>query len=86
MRVADVLVRIAIIGFPRLRQEYHGLEPDRDPFLLWVAQEAIPEGGHTCDLRHCPDTNCTMHFSNSLSDTDAKDPRFCIACRNRCDR
>ena len=80
---ADVPARIAVIGLPRLRQEYYGLEPDRDLFLLRAAKEAIHETGHTRGLGHCPDPRCIMHFSNSLRDTDAKEPRFCIACRNK---
>jgi archaemetzincin len=80
---ADVLARIAIIGLARLRQEYYGLEPDRDLFLLRAAKEAIHEVGHVCGLGHCPDRSCIMHFSNSLPDTDAKEPVFCAACRNR---
>jgi len=81
---ADVLARIAVIGLPQLRQEYYGLESDRDLFLLRAAKEAIHETGHTCGLGHCPDPRCIMHFSNSLRDTDAKEPRFCTACRNKC--
>jgi len=81
---ADVVARIAIIGLPRLRQEYYGLEPDQDLFLLRAAKEAIHETGHTCGLVHCPDPRCIMHFSNSLRDTDAKEPGFCLECRNKC--
>ena len=81
---ADVLARIAVIGLPRLRQEYYGLEPDLDRFLQRAAKEAIHEVGHTCGLGHCTDPRCIMHFSNSLGDTDKKESRFCIACRNKC--
>ena len=80
---ADVLARVAVIGLPRLRQEYYGLDPDRKLFLLRTAKEAIHELGHTCGLGHCPDRKCIMHFSNSLADTDVKEPAFCIACRNK---
>jgi archaemetzincin len=81
---ADVLARIAVIGLPRLRQEFYGLEPDPGLFLLRAVKEAIHETGHTCGLGHCPDPRCIMHFSNSLGDTDAKEPGFCLACRNKC--
>ena len=81
---ADVLARIAVIGLPRLRQEYYGLEPDQDLFLLRAAKEAIHETGHTCGLGHCLDPRCIMHFSNSLRDTDRKEPGFCLECRNKC--
>ncbi len=80
---ADMLARIAVIALPRLRQEFYGLEPDKELFLLRSAKEAIHELGHTCGLGHCPDPRCIMHFSNSLRDTDVKEPRFCDACRNK---
>ncbi len=80
---ADVMARIAIIGLPRLRQEYYGFDPDRGLFLLRAAKEATHELGHTCGLGHCPDRNCIMHFSNSLRDTDVKGPAFCASCRNK---
>ncbi len=80
---ADVLARLAVIGLPRLRQEFYGFDPDPGLFLLRAAKEAIHELGHTCGLGHCPDRECIMHFSNSLRDTDVKGPRFCAACRSK---
>jgi archaemetzincin len=80
---ADMLARIAIIALPRLRQDFYGLEPDRDLFLLRAAKEAIHELGHICGFGHCSDPRCVMHFSNSLMDTDMKAPRLCDACRNK---
>jgi predicted Zn-dependent protease len=68
----------------RALREIYGLEPDRDLFLLRAVKEAIHETGHTCGLGHCTDPRCIMHFSNSLRDTDVKEPGFCIACRNTC--
>jgi len=81
---ADVLARIAVIGLSRLRQEYYSLEPDLDLFHQRAAKEAIHEVGHTCGLGHCTDPLCIMHFSNSLKDTDKKESRICIECRNKC--
>lgn len=78
---ADVMARVAVIGLPRLRQEYYGLDPDRELFLLRAAKEAVHEPGHTCGLGHCRDRTCVMHFSNSLQDTDVKSLAFCAACR-----
>ncbi len=80
---ADMMARVAVIGLPRLRQEYYGLDPDRDLFLLRAAKEAVHELGHTCGLGHCPDRKCVMHFSNSLQETDVKSRAFCAACRKK---
>lgn len=80
---ADPLAGVAVIGLPRLRQGYNGLDPDRELFLLRAAKEAIHETGHTCGLGHCSDHRCIMHFSNSLRDTDVKGPRFCARCRSK---
>lgn len=83
---ADMLARVAVIALPRLRQEFYGFEPDRELFLLRAAKEAIHELGHVNGLRHCPDPRCVMHFSNSLTDTDVKESRFCSRCRNTLNR
>jgi archaemetzincin len=80
---ADPSEGVAVIGLPRLRQEYYGLDPDIELFLLRAAKEAIHETGHTCGLGHCSDHRCIMHFSNSLRDTDVKGPRFCDRCRTK---
>ncbi len=79
---ADMPERIAVIGLARLRQEYYGLDPDEELFLLRASKEAVHELGHTLGLGHCPDRNCVMHFSNSLKDTDVKEAAFCEACGN----
>lgn len=45
-----------------------------------MVKEAVHEIGHILGLEHCPDENCVMHFSNSLSDTDRKAGWFCSSC------
>lgn len=77
---ADMLARTAVIALPRLRPEFYGFEPDRELFLLRAVKEAIHELGHTSRLDHCPNVRCVMHFSNSLEDTDVKQPYFCTRC------
>ena len=80
---ANIISGTALISLTRLRQEFYGLPPDRDLFLLRALKEAIHEIGHTYGLGHCPDKKCIMHFSNSLQDTDVKGPDFCNRCRKR---
>ena len=80
---ADVHARNAIIGLPRLRQEFYGLEPDAALFFSRAVKEAVHEIGHLKGLGHCPDSRCVMHFSNSLQETDTKEAKFCPSCRNK---
>lgn len=74
--------RIAAIYLPRLRQEFYGLESNLLVFHERIVKEAIHELGHTFGLFHCNNKLCVMHFSNSLYDTDIKEKRFCLDCKN----
>ncbi len=80
---ADMIAHIAVIGLPRLRQEFYGFDPDPGLFLQRAAKEAIHEVGHLKGLGHCHDPRCVMHFSNSLEETDMKQAKFCSHCRNK---
>ena len=73
---------IAVISINRLR---YGLDINfvRDLFLDRVSKEAFHELGHLMGLRHCPDPNCVMHFSNTLGDTDSKSTQFCKRCSSK---
>jgi archaemetzincin len=75
--------RIAAIYLPRLRQEFYGLESNLLVFHERIVKEAIHELGHTFGLFHCNNKLCVMHFSNSLYDTDIKEKRFCLDCKNK---
>ncbi len=48
-----------------------------------LSKEIAHEGGHLYGLGHCADPTCVMSFSNSVTDVDAKTPRFCQRCRTR---
>jgi predicted Zn-dependent protease len=73
--------KVAAIYLPRLRQEFYGAEKNEQLFLQRVVKEAVHELGHAFGLSHCPIHRCVMHFSNSISDTDAKAKDFCQKCR-----
>jgi predicted Zn-dependent protease len=72
--------KVAAIYLPRLRQEFYGTEKNEQLFLQRVVKEAVHELGHAFGLGHCPIHLCVMHFSNSISDTDAKAKDFCRNC------
>jgi len=78
---ADIGSGTAIVSLCRLRQDYYGLDPDEALLLERATKEIVHELGHTFGLEHCPNSNCVMHFSNSLADTDVKRVHFCDRCR-----
>ena len=78
---ADIVSETAVVSLCRLRQEYYGLAPDKNLFLRRATKEIVHELGHTFGLRHCSNTKCVMHFSNSLADTDYKEASFCSKCQ-----
>jgi archaemetzincin len=76
--MADVGGRVAVVSLHRLRSA-----TTRQRFRQRVAKEIIHELGHGEGLRHCCDPKCVMHFSNSLSETDAKGSDLCWECLRR---
>lgn len=72
--LADGTERLAVVSLFRLTGE--GDQRLRERLL----KEAVHELGHTLGRSHCPNSDCVMHFSNSLADTDAKTGRFCDGC------
>jgi archaemetzincin len=78
---ADVRGGCAIISLARLRAPYLGFALTTERLLRRTLIEAVHEVGHLLGLDHCPQSDCVMHFSNSLADTDRKTPDFCPRCR-----
>ncbi len=77
---ADPPTRRAVVGLPRLREEFYGRRGNPVLFLDRAAKEAVHELGHTHALPHCPNRRCVMSFSNTLADTDYKPKTFCDQC------
>jgi archaemetzincin len=73
----------AFVALARLRPSVHERIFDPELFRRRALKEMIHELGHTWGLSHCPDPDCVMHFSNTLSDTDRKSIDFCSQCRQK---
>jgi len=71
---------VAIVSLARLRQEFHGLAPDRSLFLERTRKECLHELGHTYGLIHCKSKDCVMYLSNTVFDVDGKGRNFCRYC------
>ena len=80
---ADIARKRALISLWRLSQEFYGLPQNENLFRERALKEAVHELGHTYGLEHCLDSNCVMHFSNSLHDTDMKGWDFCPNCQEK---
>lgn len=72
---------VSVVSTVRLRQEFHGLPPDRRLFLARLRKESLHELGHTFGLIHCRDRGCLMYLSNTIMDVDLKGDAFCRHCR-----
>ncbi len=77
---AELNGRLAVISLTRLRQSFYGMPENEGLFTERAVKEAVHELGHTFGLEHCADSECVMHFSNSLMDTDRKKASFCSRC------
>jgi len=78
--------QLAVISLTRLRQSFYSLPENKALFLERAIKEAVHELGHVFGLKHCPDPECVMHFSNSLLDTDRKSASFCSKCQVRLEK
>ena len=80
---AEMPGRVAVFSIHRLREEFYGLPPNPDLLLSRALRELRHELGHLRGLAHCYDAACVMSASHSIEQVDAKDDRYCAACRSR---
>jgi len=80
---AELGGKVAIISLARLSPTFYGLPPNDLLLRERALKEATHELGHLLGLRHCPNGQCVMHFSNTLVDTDQKNSTFCNQCERR---
>jgi archaemetzincin len=71
-----------VVSLARLKQEFYGLEPDREILLERSAKEALHETGHLFGLAHC-DGSCAMALSTNVRQIDSKPAGFCDVCAGR---
>ena len=71
---------LGAVYLARIKEEFYGLRSNDKLFYERMVKECVHELGHVLGLVHCPNTECVMHFSNSLSDTDIKGKSFCDIC------
>jgi archaemetzincin len=72
--------RVAVVSLARLRQEFYGLQPDREVWLGRAHKEALHELGHTFGLVHCADRTCAMSLATHVRQIDLKQAAYCAAC------
>jgi archaemetzincin len=78
--------RVGVVSLARLRQEFYGLEPNREVLVERAAKEALHETGHLFGLVHCADRNCAMSLATNVRQIDSKQAAFCAPCRARLNR
>ena len=76
----------AVISLCRLYPSFYSLTQNEDLLRKRTLTEAVHELGHCMGLKHCKLRRCVMAFSNSIEDTDYKQPIFCDSCRKKLDK
>ena len=76
----------ALVSITRLRQEFYGLQADRDLLTRRILTEAVHEVGHSYGMKHCFDPGCVMFFSRNIADTDTKGFNLCDSCKDTLSR
>jgi len=70
-----------LVSVYRLNPEFYGQKPNTDLSQQRVQKEVFHELGHAYHLSHCPDKNCVMYFSQTVTDIDLKQANFCPKCQ-----
>jgi len=73
----------AVVSSHRLTQEFYGLPPDSELLRQRLSKEAVHEIGHTLNLAHCDDYQCSMAPSHGVEWIDLKETTLCEACQAR---
>jgi len=76
--VATPHLMTASIYLPRLK---YGVKVER--FHHRIRKEFLHEFGHLFGLKHCENPKCVMAFSNSISEVDYKEDKYCITHFNK---
>jgi archaemetzincin len=80
---ADPELGVTLISLARLKQEFYGGSPDPERLIDRAVKEAVHEVGHLMGIPHCPNPECVMRYSNTLSHTDRKSSELCSLCRRK---
>ncbi|MFC1885598.1 archaemetzincin family Zn-dependent metalloprotease [Thermodesulfobacteriota bacterium] len=72
--------KACIVSTFRLKENLSPLTAQQT-YIGRVVKEVIHELGHTFNLRHCPDSQCIMHYCRSIKDVDQKSDQLCRYCR-----
>ncbi|MEO8592687.1 MAG: archaemetzincin [Candidatus Solibacter sp.] len=74
---------VGVVSLARLRQEFYGLPPDEEVFLVRLRKEVLHETGHLFGLVHCAERTCAMSLATTVRQIDMKEDSFCAACQAR---
>jgi archaemetzincin len=72
---------LGAVYLARIKEEFYGRKPNDKLLYDRMVKECVHELGHIFGFVHCPNIECVMRFSNTLSDTDVKGKSFCGTCR-----
>lgn len=81
--LADADKGCCVVSLARMRLGMPRGELDRRLLQDRAEKTAVHELGHVFGLRHCPNRDCVMAFSNTVGDTDRKRCWLCDTCRKK---